>query len=210
MKLRRQSALNLPLQGSVGSFQVGKGLSGQHSIEVKYLLTYVGLDFSFSSNDDLLSEMAPVREIFDFNSLDFDEIMQRDIDDARVSKDLIPYLLDEGSVDLIKLFPPIVVVVLPVEADRNSPANLYPKVTIETVEKGPNDDHDVHITRAGPVGREVFQFEQPIFDDEPLSHDLVLLKLNRNLARLVPCHIMFDKFVQIGYPDVGSLTQRQT
>ncbi|MCU9840542.1 hypothetical protein OEZ49_22605 [Ruegeria sp. WL0004] len=30
--------------------------------------------------------MAPVRELFDFEDLDFDEIMQRDIDDARVIK----------------------------------------------------------------------------------------------------------------------------
>ena len=48
-----------------------------------------------------------MREVFEYETLDFDEIMQRDIDDARVSAELIPYLLDEKSVDLIKLFPPI-------------------------------------------------------------------------------------------------------
>ena len=142
IKLRQESALNLTLEGSTGSFQVGKGLSGQNSIEVKYFLTYVGLGFSSLSNEALLSELAPVRDIFDFNSLDFDEIMHSDIDDARVSKELIPYLLDEKSINLIKLFPPIIVVVLPVEEDRNRPANLYPEVSSETVKQVSNDDHD--------------------------------------------------------------------
>lgn len=76
------------------------------------------MNFATSSNDKLLSALAPVREIFDFKSLDFDEIMQRDIDDARVSAELVPYLLDEQSKDMIKLFPPIVIVVMPIREGR--------------------------------------------------------------------------------------------
>ncbi|GAA6618144.1 DNA sulfur modification protein DndB [Scytonema sp. NUACC26] len=184
LKIRKESALNLTLEGSTGSFSVGTGRDGQNSLEVKYFLTHVGLDFSSISDEALLSHLAPVREIFDFKQLDFDEIMQRDIDDARVSSELIPYLLDEKSVDLVKLFPPIVVVVLPVKEGENRPADLYPKVyEEETLEQ--NDEAAKYILRAGAIGQEVFQFEQPIDEGQRLKHDLVRFRINTHKTRLV-------------------------
>ena len=184
LKLKRESALNLPLKGSVGSFKVGSGRSGQNSLEVKYFLTHVGLDFGSGSNEAVLNHLAPVRELFDFEELDFDEIMQRDIDDARVSSELVPYLLDSKSADLIKLFPPIVVVVLPVQESANKPDNLYPKV-FKSDQPEEGGEHGKRILRSGEIGKEVFQFEQPIVDGEPLNHDLVLFRLNTNRTRLV-------------------------
>jgi hypothetical protein len=184
LKLRKESALNLTFEGSIGGFSVGTGQQGQNSIEVKYFLTHVGLDFSSVSDEALLSHLAPVREIFDINQLDFDEIMQRDIDDARVSSELIPYLLDEKSVDLVKLFPPIVVVVLPVKEGENRPADLYPEVVEEQIE-GTNDEPSKYVLRSGTVGQEVFQFEQPIVEGQRLKHDLVRLRLNTHKTRLV-------------------------
>lgn len=184
LRLKRESVLNLTLEGSVGSFNVGRGRSNQNSLDVKYFLTHVGLDFSGGASEDIMRHMAPVREIFEFEHLDFDEIMQRDIDDARVSSELIPYLLDPKSHDLIKLFPPIVVVVLPIHEHENRPADLYPKV--ESQELPASEDEPARITlRAGEVGNEVFQFEQPLLGGKPLQHDLVRLKLNTNKTRLV-------------------------
>jgi DNA-sulfur modification-associated len=184
LKLRKESALNLTLEGSIGSFSVGSGQAEQNSIEVKYFLTHVGLDFSSGSDEALLSHLAPVREIFDINQLDFDEIMQRDIDDARVSSDLIPYLLDEESVDLVKFFPPIVVVVLPVKEDENRPADLYSAVIEEEVQ-AKDDNPPKYIVRSGTIGQEIFQFEQPIDDGEKLKHDLVRFRINTHKTRLV-------------------------
>ncbi len=184
LKLKRETALNLTLEGSTGSFSVGTAQKEQRSIEVKYLLTHVGLDFSSGSDEALLSHLAPVREIFDLNQLDFDEIMQRDIDDARVSSDLIPYLLDEKSADLIKLFPPVVVVVLPVQENENRPARLYPRVSESEVEETA-DEPRKYIVQSGAVGQEVFCFEQPIDEGKILKHDLVRLRLNTQRTRLV-------------------------
>ncbi len=184
LKIRKESALNLTLEGSTGSFSVGTGRDGQNSLEVKYFLTHVGLDFSSISDEALLSHLAPVREIFDFKQLDFDEIMQRDIDDARVSSELIPYLLDEKSVDLVKLFPPIVVVVLPVKEGENRPADLYPPVYEEEIPEQ-NDEAAKYVLRAGAVGQEVFQFEQPIDEGQRLKHDLVRFRINTHKTRLV-------------------------
>jgi hypothetical protein len=82
-------------------------------VDVTFFLTYVGLDISIGLNDQILQNLAPLREVFDVEELEFDELMQRDIDDARVSEELIPYLLDARTRQLVKFFPPIVVMVLP-------------------------------------------------------------------------------------------------
>ena len=91
------SALNLTLSGSVGTFSVGTGQAEQKTVDVKYFLTHVGLNFASGANEEVLKHLAPVREIFPTAELEFDEIMQRDIDDARVSSELVPYLLDHRS-----------------------------------------------------------------------------------------------------------------
>lgn len=185
LELTQESALSLTLEGSLGSFKVGTGQEGQNSLEVKYFLTHVGLDFSGGSSEALLKHLSPVREIFTFKDLDFDEIMQRDIDDARVSSELIPYLLDEKSKDLIKLFPPIVVVVLPVREDENRPADKYPKINEFDFDL---DEKPIgrKIIRSGDPGQEVFEFEQPIFKTgKLLEHDKVRLRLNTEKTKLV-------------------------
>lgn len=186
MKLQTISALNLKLQGSVGSFKVGSP-STRESFEVKYLLTHVGLNFNEGSDERLLKELAPVREIFDFKSLDFDEIMQRDIDDARVSSELIPYILDDESKDLVKFFPPIVVVALPIKNDANKPLDYYPVVKneIERRKDHPTGVEDWAIIQSGEDGKEVFKFEQPILSGVSQLHDLVSLNLNTSKCRLI-------------------------
>jgi hypothetical protein len=186
MKLTNNSALDLTLKGSVGSFKIGAS-HGKKSLEVKYLLTHVGLNFEEGSDEKLLTHLAPVREVFDFRSLDFDEIMQRDIDDSRVSGELIPYLLDEDNKDLVKFFPPIVVMLLPVQNDRNKPADFYPELFAGTVEKKEHSSgvEKWYETRTGGIGKEVFKFEQPVIGDEPEQHDLVSLSINSAKSRMI-------------------------
>lgn len=183
LPLGQSSALNLELQGSVGSFRVGRSAGETPSIEVKYFLTHVGLDFTSGTSAQVLSHLAPVRELFGATELEFDEIMQRDIDDARVSSELIPYLLDAKSRDLVKLFPPIIVVVLPTQADSNHPASLYPKVS--SAEVPYPDGYTRAVVRSGAVGQEVFEFVQPIQEGSVLEHDLARLRLNTTRCKLV-------------------------
>jgi len=182
LSLSVTSALNLTLEGSTGSFSVGREAGSQQTVEVKYFLTHVGLNLLSGSNEELLRHLAPVREVFPPRDLGFDEIMQRDIDDARVSSELIPYLLDRKSRDLVKLFPPIVVVVMPVETNENRPASLYSEVTIGETEA---DGHNIRFVRSGAKGQEVFEFIQPFQDGKLYEHDLVRLRLNTNRCRLV-------------------------
>lgn len=182
LSLSVTSALNLTLEGSTGSFSVGREAGSQQTVEVKYFLTHVGLNLLSGANEELLRHLAPVREVFPPRDLGFDEIMQRDIDDARVSSELVPYLLDRKSRDLVKLFPPIVVVVMPVEPNENRPASLYPEVTSgETQAEGNN----IRYVRSGAKGQEVFEFMQPFQEGKLYEHDLVRLRLNTNRCRLV-------------------------
>lgn len=185
LELQPTSALNLELQGSVGTFRIGRSDGEDNrSIQVRYLETHIGFDPSVATNETMLRHLQPVREIFDFQSLGFDEIMQRDIDDMRVSTELIPYVLDEGTSGRIKFFPPIVVVVLPIDPQVTRPGRFYPKVTTETVTNDPRRK-TAEIIRSGEVGQEVFQFEYPLSGGRPLYHDLARLRLNTNSTRLV-------------------------
>jgi hypothetical protein len=192
MKLGDSSALNLDIKGTVGTFRVGD-LQEKNSLEVKYVLTHLSLDFAGGVEAQLLDELAPVREIFDSNSLNFDEIMQRDIDDARVSSKLIPYILEESASDRIKFFPPIVVVLLPLEdGGQKKPGKVYPEVTA-LQEKGSEVDqaNDIEAwwaVQSGTVGEEVFKFKQPMVNGKPLSHDLCQLSVNTKKA----CFVIVD------------------
>lgn len=154
------SALDLVLEGAIGSFKVGKLDNTARSLEVRYILTHVSLDPFAVEDQRLLERLAPVREVFDLKQLDFDEIMQRDIDDARVSLELIPYLLDEDNRGLIKLYPPIVAVVLPLESLSRKPAKMYPASTRTSDCIGLDPGFERIFLTCGPVGQEVFQFEQ--------------------------------------------------
>lgn len=152
------SALNVDIPGTAGSFAVSRKGEASGAIEVQYILTHVAL--GNGSQKQLLDMLAPVREVFDLDQLDFDEIMQRDIDDSRVSLDLIPYLLDHRNTDLVKLFPPIVVVVLPLQELSPKPDSKYLAVqkAHEPVENA--EGYKWELVTAGPIGREQFQFKQ--------------------------------------------------
>ena len=119
-----KSALDVHLNGTIGTFRVSSDDGKSAGVEVRYLLTHVTLSEK-QGQAQLLSMLAPVREVFDLKQLGFDEIMQRDIDDARVSLELIPYLLNTSTSGLIKLFPPIVAVALPLKP--NSKVILPPE-----------------------------------------------------------------------------------
>jgi hypothetical protein len=180
---KKKSALDLHIRGTIGKFRVNTEEGNYAGIEVRYLLTRVALT-DIASDTTLLEMLAPVREVFDLNQLDFDEIMQRDIDDARVSLELIPYLLDTSTSGQIKLFPPIVAVAMPRKAPSRTPDALYRKVEYTSV---PSEDHEgiteKRIT-AGKIGEEQFEFFQLAQDEKELEDgaELRLSSKNSTLA----------------------------
>jgi DNA-sulfur modification-associated len=176
---RKKSAADVHIKGSAGEFSVSHG--GRSTLRVNYLLSHVGLDRDGDQQEKVLSCLQPFREIFDVGSLDFEQIMQRDIDDARVSNELIPYLMERSSRGLVKLFPPIIVVVLPTDASgRMSPH--YPSVNVG---REVEDGLEYEVTRSGPVGQEVFELRHWINEGERMQHDLASLRINPERCKLV-------------------------
>jgi hypothetical protein len=175
-----QSALNVHVPGTIGTFRVSKGEGGTTGVEVRYLLTHVTLS---DKQGPLLDMLAPVREVFDLKQLGFDEIMQRDIDDARVSLELIPYLLDTSNSGQIKLFPPIVAIVLPLRATSNTPDALYRKVSTIQKPTAREGYKEIRVT-AGAPGEEQFEFLQYYKNDVPLTSDGAKLSLARDNCAL--------------------------
>lgn len=177
------SALNVDMPGTSGSFSVVRKGEESKAIEVKYLLTHVALGGG-GSQQQLLDMLAPVREVFELEQLGFDEIMQRDIDDSRVSLDLIPYLLDHSNSGMVKLFPPIVVVVLPLQPVSRKPATHYAEISSTSEPLHGHDDHEWRVTTAGSLGKEQFQLRELIRPDKTVDPAHSVLRLGQGNCAL--------------------------
>lgn len=177
-----QTALDVHLPGTIGTFRVSSEDGKSAGIEVRYLLTHVTLSEK-QGQAQLLSMLAPVREVFDLKQLGFDEIMQRDIDDARVSLELIPYLLDSSTSGQIKLFPPIVAVALPLKPNSRAPDTHYRKVNRTRVDSPEHKNIKEDRITAGEVGEEQFEFFQLYRNEAPLSEG-AQLSLSRDNCTL--------------------------
>lgn len=180
---KRESALDITLEGTVGSFKVDEidSKSANDGIEVKYILTHVSLSEN-NSKSKLLSLLAPVREVFDLSQLGVDELMQRDIEDSRVSLELIPYLLDKSNSGLIKLFPPIVAIVLPLKPNSKEPDSYYKEVLYSISDTVLNDEYQEHKITSGKKGEEQFEFIQ--YSQDEIFEDNGILKLSRDNSAL--------------------------
>lgn len=174
------SALDVPLNGTIGTFRVNGNIGDSKGLEVKYLLTHVTLA---ETNAKILSMLAPVREVFDLEQLDFDEIMQRDIDDSRVSLDLIPYLLEANSSGQIKLFPPIVAVVLPLKLNSRNPDSHYRTILRTEIDLPEHPGVKEKRITAGVRGQEQFEFAQ-LSQNGDLLPDGAQLRLSRDNTTL--------------------------
>jgi hypothetical protein len=178
-----KSALDVHIRGTIGKFRVSTEDKNYAGVDVNYVLTRVALS-DVASDTKLLSMLAPVREVFDLSQLDFDEIMQRDIDDARVSLELIPYLLDTSTSGQIKLFPPIVAVAMPRKPTSRTPENLYHKVEYSTQASEEHKGITEKRITAGQIGEEQFEFFQLYQGDKALDDgaELRLSSSNSTLA----------------------------
>jgi hypothetical protein len=87
---------------------------------VEYIMTKARLGKESNERERLLTKsLYPVREIMQAGDLDFNQLLQRDLDDHRVATSLIPYLLKPRATGPA-FFPPIMAVLLPFEERRPS------------------------------------------------------------------------------------------
>lgn len=96
------------VQGTWGTFNTPAG-------RVEYIMTKARLGKDSPEPERVLTQhLSPVREVMDANALDFNQLLQRDLDDHRVATSLIPYLLKNRATGPA-FFPPIMAVLLPFE-----------------------------------------------------------------------------------------------
>lgn len=110
------------LTGTYGEFN-----SPGSESRLSYVLTYASLAQSGSANARLTKDLLPVRELLDVGKLNFNELLQRDLDDHRVATEIIPYILKHNH--LVRFFPPILAIVVPVKGQ--SVEDHYPSASIE-------------------------------------------------------------------------------
>jgi hypothetical protein len=177
--LKVASVLDLPIEGAMGTFSVTPAAPDSPSIPVKYIQTHITFDLDGGHKERLFQNLQPVREVFQTKELGFEDLMQRDIDDGRVSTELIKYLLEPGNA--VKFFPPIVAVVVPVGPQKQL-LSSYPDIESERV---PEDGYTTCIERSGPRGKESFEFEQIEVDGELQNFNNAQLRINTNRCKIV-------------------------
>ncbi|MFF3060176.1 hypothetical protein [Streptomyces sp. NPDC057909] len=105
------------VQGTWGGFATPAG-------RVDYIMTKARLGEDANDPERRLTKsLAPVREVMEAGDLDFNQLLQRDLDDHRVAAKLIPYLLKQQATGPA-FFPPIVAVLLPFKS--KSPSHFDP------------------------------------------------------------------------------------
>ncbi|MEO1268523.1 MAG: hypothetical protein AAFX99_10525 [Myxococcota bacterium] len=98
------------IEGTWGEFSTPAG-------RVAYILTKARLGRTGTDKERrLTAQLRPVREVLNPKDLNFNQLLQRDLDDHRVATKLLPYLLKPKATGPA-FFPPIVTVLLPFEAN---------------------------------------------------------------------------------------------
>lgn len=133
--------------GTWGEFTTSAG-------QVQFLETKARLGASGIDKESRLTKLLlPVREILDLKQLDFNQLLQRDLDDHRVAQKLVPYVLRPQPTGPA-FFPPIVVALLPF--DGKDPKDQFPEMaTIPLAE-----DHLGHWS--GYALAPAFKFEKSV------------------------------------------------
>ncbi|MFB9431779.1 DNA sulfur modification protein DndB [Streptoalloteichus tenebrarius] len=129
------------VQGTWGSFDTPAG-------RVDYIMTKARLGGDADAPErQLTKSLAPVREVMDSGDLDFNQLLQRDLDDHRVAVNLIPYLLKPQATGPA-FFPPIMAVLLPF---KNKRPTSFPM--LDTSKQVEHDDALWQEERAGNAFR---------------------------------------------------------
>ena len=181
--MRKRSNLSTPpstvdVRGVLGTFRVPNA-----SLTVEYILTYASLDDDNTTNGQLLDLLVPVREVFSLKDLDFDHLLQRDLDDYRVSEEMVPYLLGKSSSGATfsapRFFPPIVAIIVPTIGTNMN--DFYPPCT-KTQE---NDKDDAEIQLKVFKYGNVFTVKREEGENGELAQSSVDLCIHPTHAKLV-------------------------
>ena len=136
----QEPSFNEFITGVFGSFHT------ESSFDVNYLLT--------SLNYKQLDLLMVAAEAFDFNQVNFDEMIQREIDYRRVNEEIVGDYLEKGA-DKALFFPPLIVSLVAFD-ENDKPIHKYSRA--QEIE---HTDKDVKYLKK--IWDRYFQIELPLF-----------------------------------------------
>ncbi len=159
------------VNGFYGTFVTAAG-------HVDYLETKASLSLGVPSPETRLTKfLLPVREALPSRDMDFNQLLQRDLDDHRVATELVPYLLTPSTAGPA-FFPPVVAVMLPF--DGTKPQDKFDADPINA-----NSEDNLGTWSSTTVGRS-YRFDR-LLNDNGQHHELKLGRIHWNdeCAKLV-------------------------
>jgi hypothetical protein len=133
------------VDGTWGTFHTTAG-------KVNFILTKARLGKTGTDQEKrLMNILAPVREVLPIDHMNFNQLLQRDLDDHRIAIDLIPYVLETQHTGPA-YFPPIVAIILPFEGLK--PIDFFPK--LKPIEQHKDIEYNSYV--AGDMYGETLEF----------------------------------------------------
>lgn len=124
----------IEVQGILGSFDLPN-----QKVNVRFLSTFASKRDLASGSAKLLSELKPMRERVKASELnDLGALLQRDLNDSRVAKDLVPYLTGIGNQREVAFFPAVLAVLMPAGFMQGKDVEYPSPLQQDNVEYGDN------------------------------------------------------------------------
>jgi hypothetical protein len=162
------------IEGIYGTFETPAG-------RVAYLQTKAKVGGDSSNHGKLIKALLPAREALNVQEMDFNQLLQRDLDDHRIATKLIEYVLNPPANSLPGFFPPVLALLLPFDQQQR-PVEYFPTPTESYEEDLQFSLRFRCITHANSYRT---QFAVNSENDEPLAIPLGVLRWNSDLSKMV-------------------------
>jgi hypothetical protein len=163
------------IDGIYGTFETPAG-------KVAYLQTKAKVGGDGTSHGKLIKALLPAREALNIQEMDFNQLLQRDLDDHRIATKLIEYVLNPPANSLPGFFPPVLALLLPFD-QQQQPVEYFPA----PVESFENDVDYANMRFKCITHSNSYRTQYAVNpeSEEPLSIPLAVLRWNPDLSKMV-------------------------
>lgn len=163
------------IEGIYGTFETPAG-------KVAYLQTKAKVGGDSTTHGKLIKALVPAREALNVQKMDFNQLLQRDLDDHRIATKLIEYVLNPPANSLPGFYPPILALLLPFDQTQQ-PIEHFP-VPVESYEVD-SEFANLRFRCITHSNSYRVQFAVNHENEEPLSIPLAVLRWNSDSAKMV-------------------------
>lgn len=163
------------IDGIYGTFETPAG-------KVAYLQTKAKVGGDASAHGKLIKALIPAREALNIKEMDFNQLLQRDLDDHRIATKLIEYVLNPPTNSLPGFFPPVLALLLPFD-QQQQPVEYFPAPTVSIENDNEYSNIRFRCVNHGTSYRTQFAINSDT--EEPLSLPIAVLRWNSDLSKMV-------------------------